>query len=223
MKIPASLTDQEIEILKRGRNDPNVVTNYFFRTHGSASGYLFDENFDPQGAWQKQFVMMRQRNGIVSGGVGTGKTTAIGMGAVWLALVTHPDFKFMNVAPTANQAWYMYEYIKKMSEGTPLERLIWSSPEKPYPKIEFKFKVYDTIVTSTLFFMSVDKNARNIFSFEGDWINIDEAAMIEDLEKVMVSLGSRLRGSYRGRFDPFHEILAQGRLCSKEVETILDI
>ena len=58
----------------------------------------------------------------------THNTTTIGMGACWMALEVHPDFKFLNVAPTALQAQWMYEYIIKMASGTPFERLIWSSP-----------------------------------------------------------------------------------------------
>ena len=91
MRQPAVLTDQEIEIIKRGRSDPNIVTNYFFRPKGGTKGYLFDENFDPQGAWQKMFAMMKQRDARISGGIGTGKTTCVGMAACWLALAGHPS------------------------------------------------------------------------------------------------------------------------------------
>ena len=199
MRTPAVLTDSEIEILRRGRSDPNIVTEYFFRPYGEKRGYKFDENFDPEGAWQKSLITMSQKNAVVSGGFATGKTTTIGMGACWMALEVHPDFKFLNVAPTALQAQWMYEYIIKMASGTPFERLIWSSPAKPYPKIELRFKVYNKLVISNLLFMSIGENASNILTFEGDWINVDEAGLIDNLDEIVTKLGSRLRGSFRGR------------------------
>ena len=73
MKTPATLTDQEIEILRRGREDPNIITDYFLRPKGADKGFRFDEKFDPEGAWQIPFFFSTQRDRYVSGGVGTGK------------------------------------------------------------------------------------------------------------------------------------------------------
>jgi len=200
MKTPATLTDQEIEILRRGREDPNIITDYFLRPKGSDKGFRFDENFDPEGAWQIPFFFSTQRDRYVSGGVGTGKTVAaaVAYGVVYPLLI-HPNYKFMNVAPVSYQATQMYQIILDLSRDTPFERLIWKSPERPNPEIELRFKVYNSLVVSQMQFMSIDKNAKNIFSFEGDAINIDEAGQIDRLEEVIISVGTRLRGSFRGR------------------------
>ncbi len=70
MRAVPALTDAEIEVLRRGRSDPNIILNYFFRPFGASKGFLLDDNFDEIGAWQKMFATMSQRNGIVSGGFG---------------------------------------------------------------------------------------------------------------------------------------------------------
>jgi hypothetical protein len=200
MKTPATLTDQEIEILRRGREDPNIITDYFLRPKGGTKGFRFDENFDPVGAWQIPFFFSTQRDRYVSGGVGTGKTIAAAMAyGVVYPLLIHPNYKFMNVAPVSYQAVQMYQIIIDLARDTPFERLIWKMPERPNPEIELRFKVYNSLVVSTMQFMSIDKNAKNIFSFEGDVINIDEAAQIDRLEEVIISVGTRLRGAFRGR------------------------
>lgn len=189
---PVTLTDKEVEILIRGKEDPNLILEYFFSKRGK-TGFQFDHNF--RRPWQKSMCMASQRDIVIIGGVGTGKTVAVGMaGCVW-SLTTHPDFRFMNAAPTAYQAKLMYRDILKRARGTRFEDLIWKSPEKPYPMIEIRFKVGDTEVVSTLEFMSVDKNANNIFSWEGDWANLEEGGLNDNLEEIITSVGTRLRGS----------------------------
>ena len=42
MKAVPVLTDKEIEVLKRGREDPNSLTDYFFRPYGKDQGFRFD-------------------------------------------------------------------------------------------------------------------------------------------------------------------------------------
>ena len=200
MKSPAVLTDLEIEVLRRGREDPNVITDYFLRPKGAKKGFRFDENFDDAGKWQIPFFFSSQMDRRVSGGIGTGKTVGAAVAyCVVYPLLVHPNYKFMNVANVSYQANQMYQIVLDLARDTRFEQLIWKCPERPYPEIELRFKIYNTLVVSTMQFMSIDKNAKNIFSFEGDVINIDEAAQIDRLEEVIVSVGTRLRGSFRGR------------------------
>lgn len=199
MKIPYSLTDYEIEILREGKENPQVYMDYWFRPFGSVKGWQFDGNFTPAGAWQLEAAIASQSNVIISGGIGSGKTVGVGMAAAYFCGTVHPDFKFMNAAPTAYQAGQMHEEILKQAAGCPFEKLIWNRRYRPYPKIEIRFKVGPVLVSSLMEFMSVSDNARNIFTYEGDWINVEEAALLDNLDEVMLSLGTRLRGSYRGR------------------------
>jgi hypothetical protein len=77
--------------------------------------------------------------------------------------------------------------------------LIWEKPRRPFPKITLRFQIGETIYESSLEFMSADRGATGILSWEGDWINIEEAGPLDNLEKIVTALGSRLRGSVRGR------------------------
>jgi hypothetical protein len=198
MRRPHRLTPSELEILRAGQADPNIITDYFFRSPGSESGWKFDENFDPEGIWQKTVHHATQTDIICVGGFGSGKTAGIAMSACVWAMTT-PWFKFLNVAPKAWQAKQMYEYILLTAAGTPFEQLIWEKPRRPFPKIILKFQVGETIYESSLEFMSADRDATGILSWEGDWINIEEAGLLDNLEEIVTALGSRLRGSVRGR------------------------
>lgn len=197
-KTPPNLTEEEIDILLRGRSDPDIITDYFFRAEGSAQGWIFDQNFDPAGAWQRTVHQASQRRIIVVGGFGSGKTRGIAVSACTWAITTH-DFAFLNAAPKAWQSELMYNFILQVARGTPFERLIYEHPKRPYPRIELRFYVRNILVVSSLEFMSVDKNANQILSWEGDWVNIDEAGLLDNLGETIRNLGSRLRGNINGR------------------------
>lgn len=192
------LTDDEVELLRLGRENPDYITDYFFRSKGSEQGWVFDYNFDPEGAWQKVVHHAEQRRIIVIGGFGSGKTRGVGISACTWAL-TVPDFMFLNAAPKAWQSELMYKFILTASRGTPFEKLIYSSPKRPYPLIELRFIVLGKLMVSTLEFMSVEKNSNTILGWEGDWANIDEAGQLDDLSEIIRNLGSRMRGSINGR------------------------
>ena len=197
-KEPYKLTPGELQILKEGKNNPSLISNYFFRAPGADQGFIFDHNFTKSGAWQEDVCMAKQTDMCIIGGFGSGKTLGVGMGAfIWC--VTTPWFKFLNVAPRAWQAKQMYETMLVWLDGTPAEKLVWKKPKRPYPTIVFRFQVEDTIIESSMEFMSADRDATGILSWEGDWINIEEAGLIDNLAEVITSVGSRLRGSVRGR------------------------
>ena len=198
MRQETSLTPSEIEILRVSDKDPDQFTDYFFRPHGEDKGWRFDENFTPEGAWQKTVHVAEQRDITVIGGFGTGKTVGVGMSATVWASVTR-DFKFLNVAPKAWQAKLMYDAILTNARNTRFEDLIWEKPRKPHPKIVIRYKIGKVIYESSLEFMSADKDATGILSWEGDWLHIDEAGLLDNLEEVIINAGSRLRGAVRGR------------------------
>ena len=193
-KQPATLTDEEIEILRLGQNDPDIISNYFFRPPGADKGWRFDWNFDPEGAWQKTIHHASQKRIVLIGGFGSGKTKGVAMSAACWCLTTM-DFAFMNCAPVAWQSELMYRFLVDISRNTPFEKLIYEKPKKPYPKIELRFWVRNVLVVSTMEFMSVEKNASTILGWEGDWANIDEAGQLDDLEGTITNLGTRMRGT----------------------------
>lgn len=198
MRTEAVLTESELEILRQGATDPDIITDYFFRPYGSTRGWRFDENFDPEGAWQKVVCQATQKDIVVIGGFGTGKTSGIIMGAATWCLTTR-DFKFLNVAQKVYQAKQMYDYLLSMARGTRFEDFIWEKPRRPWPKIVIRFRIGKVVYEASMEFMSVDRDSTGILSWEGDWVNIEEAGLIDNLEENVINLGSRIRGSIRER------------------------
>lgn len=199
MRQETVLTYDEVEILRRAQQDPDIFTQYFFRPFGGNEGFEFDYKFDPVGHWQKKVHSAAQNDIIVIGGFGTGKTLAIGISACVWGVITQPDFKFLNVAPKAWQAFQMYDQILKWARNTRFEDMIWEKPRKPHPKIILRYRIGNSLYESSLEFMSADRDATGILSWEGDWINIDEAGQLDNLDEIITYVGSRLRGSIRGR------------------------
>lgn len=195
----AVATPEEIEIINMSKDDPSILTDYFFRLSGSDKGWIFDENFEEAHKWQGDVCMAVQKDIVIIGGFGSGKTMGIAMAACFWALTTYPDFKFMNAAPTSKQSAYMYGYIITQAKGTRFDDFIAAAPETPYPSIEIKYWYGDTLVESSLEFASVKDDADSIYGWEGDWLNLDEAFMNDSLATIIAITGSRLRGSIHGR------------------------
>lgn len=194
----AILTPSEVEILHLSKQEPNLFLKYFFKPYGDAEGWQFDRNFDPEGAWQERVHLAAQRDITVIGGFATGKTVSIGMSAsVWCANTR--DFRFLNIAPTLWQSEMMYRAILENARNTRYEDLIWKYPSRPHPKIVIRFFIGGTLYESSMEFMSSDKDATQILSFEGDWVNIDEGGLLDNLGDISAHVGSRLRGTVRGR------------------------
>lgn len=190
------LTAEEIEVMNRGKKDPNALFDYFFRREGSVFPFQFDRNFAPGKEWQNQFVMALQTFIVVVGGIGTGKTLAAGIGGFFHGMTT-PGFKFLNIAKESWQSMLMYNLILEIIAGTPAEKFVFSKPRRPYPKIVIKYQVGNRIVESSLEFMSIGEqgNASNVFSWRGDWINIEEAGRIDNLSQIVTNLSTRLTGN----------------------------
>lgn len=200
MREEAVLTPSEIEIMSRSisENNPSLFLDYFFRPPGEKKGFRLDENFAEEGKWQKDVCLASQKDITIIGGFGTGKTVGIAMAAAWWAAVTR-DFRFLNASDSAWQSKLMYDAILTQARNTRFEALIWEKPRKPHPKITIRYKIGKLIYESSLEFMSADKNAQGILSWEGDWLHIDEAGLLDNLEEVIINVGSRLRGTIRGR------------------------
>jgi len=198
MRTETVLTPSEVEILQKSQEDPNIFSEYFFAPREGGAGWRFDDNFTEDGAWQRDFHEAQQRDITVIGGFGTGKTLGVAMSACTMACTTK-DFKFLNVAQKQWQAKQMYDMIILQARNTRFDDLIWEKPRKPYHKITLRYRIGKTVYESTLEFMSVDKDATGVLSWEGDWINVDEAGLLDNLEEVVTNVGSRLRGSVKGR------------------------
>ena len=189
-----TLTPTEEKILEEGISNPNVIAGYFFRPAGADQGFQFDYGFTDEGKWQEDVYLAIQKLIVVIGGVGTGKTLGVGMAAACWAITT-TDFRFLNVAQKAWQARLMYDLILRYARNTPFEKMIYAMPSRPYPKIVIRFIYRGRLVESILEFMSVDKNATGLFSWRGDWINIEEAGLLDNLNEIVANIVTRLTGS----------------------------
>lgn len=197
-RLPVELVDEEWQIIQASKTNPNLFTDYFFAPKGEKKGWRFDENFTEEGKWQIDFVMAAQTDITVIGGFATGKTMGVGMGACYFAALVE-DFKFLNAAEKVWQAKQMWDMIITNARNTRFGEMIWEKPRRPWYKIIIRYSYQNKVYESTLEFMSVDKNAQGILSWEGDWLNIDEAGTLTNLEEIIINVGSRLRGSVRGR------------------------
>jgi len=192
------LSELDIEILQAGMENPYLITQHFFSQPGN-NGWNLDENFDPEGAWQVPVHRASQKRIIIIGGFGSGKTKGIAASACIWGMTTR-NFKFMNCAPAAWQSELMYQFVTEdLAIGTIFGNMIYAKPRRPYPVVEIRYRIHGEVVRSKFEFMSVDKNATAILSWEGDWVNIDEAGLIDDLKGTVRNLGTRLRGHASGR------------------------
>lgn len=196
-----SLTKAELEIIQKGLRSPDDLDYFcgYWYNKGDQNYFKFDYNFEPEYRWQKKLVFAEQTLIVGVMAVGSGKTLGVGMAGFTWAMSTE-GFKFMNGANWAWQSRIMKELIETQILDTPAERFVENSVDTPFPKITLGFKVGRTKYRSTLEFMSMDKQAAKIFSWRGDWINLDEAALIDQLDQALMNLSTRLTGrTARGR------------------------
>ena len=131
----------------------------------------------------------------------SGKTGAVAMSGLYWTTVL-PDFRFLCVAPTQNQATQMYKYISTNIAGTLFEQrfIARESTGGNNPVIYIDYKLPDgTPISSTMEFLSAADDAERIKNIEVDMVVLDQAEMILDLIKTIAVLGTRARGLIRGR------------------------
>lgn len=186
------LTEGDIAIFEKAKQDGRFFAEYYFGKE------LF--------AWQAFVHHAAQPEITIVGGFGCGKTGGIAMSACIHSTMT-PGFKFMNVADVA---WISHQMLLWISENLQetewWNRFVYKYVERPYPKIVVEYVIpaaitgdKDYIVRSSMEFMSASDDGKRLLSWEGDWVHIDEAGLILDLDGLITSVGSRLRGNFQGR------------------------
>lgn len=149
--------------------------------------------------WQLDFYRQPQKQLTVIGLTGTGKSLGIGMLAMARCAMI-PGFRFLNVAPSQYQSNLMEREIKaRIDESEFRKKFI-----RP-GKAGIRYRPYVTYTFnngSTAEFMNVADNASNVQSWSGDWINLDEAGLLDQVDQdgntqlalIMIGLASRMRG-----------------------------
>lgn len=189
------MTAAEMEILSAAVSEPNIFFDYWFRKPGQKKGWQLDYNFIEDQKWQEQMCMASQSFIVAIAGISTGKTLGIAMSAAYHAVLT-PSFKFLSVAPTAKQSGLMHQALIEQFRDTPFEDFVIAKPTRPNPSIRIAYMVGDRRIESLLEFLSTGEkgDATNIMSYRGDWINIEEAGLIDNLNEIVGNLATRLTG-----------------------------
>ena len=131
--------------------------------------------------WHLQFFRAKQDIRTVIGLAATGKTLGIGLMAMFMC-ATVPGFRFLNVGPTVYQSTQMIKEVRARVSGTRFEKEFLLPGKKGYH--EKPYATYYFNNGSTAEFMNVSKNADNIQGWRGDWINTDEAGLINGQDDV---------------------------------------
>jgi hypothetical protein len=196
-----TLTKAELDIMVQGLQTPEELDYFcgYYFNKGDGNYFQFDRNFTEEGRWQKKLIFAEQTLIVGVMGIGSGKTLGVGMAGYTWGMSTE-GFKFMNGANWAYQSKLMKDLILEQLIDTPAWDFIENEVDTPYPKILLNYKVGKARYRSSMEFMSMDKQAAKIFSWRGDWINLDEAALIDQLDVALMNLATRLTGkTARGR------------------------
>lgn len=195
-----TLTEEDAAIFEASRTDGRIFTSYYIREPSQESGWFFDDGIDPP--WQLKVHHAPQTTICIVGGMSSGKTGAVAVSGLTWATMT-PDFKFLCVAPTANQANQMWSFLVTTIRGTLFEqRFISREPTGGNtPQIHIDYKLPNgKKVSSIMEFLSAAEDAVRIKNYEGDMAVLDQAEMMDSLFDTLASLGTRVRGKVHGRF-----------------------
>lgn len=184
--MPYSLTPDDEDVFEVAIHNGSAFTAYYFQNSMAETrdGHLAEGwQFIP---WQLRIHHGPEPEQCIIGGFGSGKTAGIAMSAfTYCAMVPH--FMFLEAAPVAWQSKQMYDYIVKRLPGSRAERFVEKYIERPYPKVLFRNG-------SSMEFMSADEQAAKILTWEGDWICLDQAENVDNLDQTCLNLATRLRG-----------------------------
>lgn len=148
--------------------------------------------------WMRGFLDLSTSKAIAITGTGSGKTCGVAIRALTYCAL-YPGFKVLNIAPKQVQAELALNEIEKWAGNTEFSKFIRKSrganplwKEKPYPTITVE--VVDGH-PSTLTCQTVGQDAASVLGGEYDWINADEAQLLQNIEEAQPVLATRLRGT----------------------------
>lgn len=148
--------------------------------------------------WMREFLDLHITKAIAVTGTGSGKTCGVAIRALTYCAL-FPGFRFLNVAPGQVQADLALGEVTKWASNTEFRKFIkegrGTNPlwvEKPYPTITVEVvEGYP----STFICQTVKKDATAVLGGERDWINADEAQLLEGIEESQDILATRMRGT----------------------------
>jgi hypothetical protein len=154
--------------------------------------------------WGQDMLHANRMVAIVEGGTGACKTSTVGIAMLMMSAI-YPGFDALNVAPTGRQSTDMLDEIVKWCTGTKFEKFVVKSRTKelftyrPHPnlKVDCGLGTFSTFMCQTLGGDIGNISGNSILGTGKDWVNIDEAGLIWDIEECLARLITRYRGSRR--------------------------
>lgn len=188
--------------IKLNVESQEVVYKVIFGEYGADPAFLLPHGyiFLP---WFMQAIEAQPDIFVAEGGTGSAKTASVGVLAMTLCAI-YPGFDFVNVAPTSKQANDMLREVSKWTTGAEFERFI----VKPRGTSNRLYKqdqgVYVLVIDcglgtySTFRTFTLGENAGDIsLGDECDWVNVDEAGLLQGINDTIPKLISRVRGTRR--------------------------
>jgi hypothetical protein len=178
-------------------NKPTQMKVSWDDYYGGFPTFLLPHGFRTM-PWMMEFLELSTTKAIAVTGTGSGKTAGVAIRALTYCAL-YPGFRFLNVAPGQVQADLALGEVAKWAGNTEFAKFIkfgrGANPlwlEKPYPTITVEVvKGYP----STFICQTVKNDATAVLGGERDWINADEAQLLEGIEDAQEILATRMRGT----------------------------
>lgn len=188
----------EFDLLIRGEATPYLVA---WGGYGSYPMIVFPHGyiFLP---WGLKMLTRGRAVTVAEGGTGSAKTSTIAIAALTKCAI-YAGFDFLNVGPSYLSAADLMEETAKWIADGPYEAFVVRTKsgelwrQKPYPRmvIDTGLGSYSTITCLTL---GVQAKLGNVVLGKGyDWINVDEASLVDDVGEAIPKLITRYRGTRR--------------------------
>lgn len=154
----------------------------------------------PHGAlllpWQLELFRAKQPLNMVVGAYGSGKTWAKILHMLCNA-VTLPGYRGFVLGPYNIQSSEVYtQALSIISDTYFYERFVIRTVTKPFTKIELG---HEGIGKTTIEFYPIMDDPLKIRTLTGDEGMVDQVEMLPDINELVRTLGTRLRGQYHGR------------------------
>lgn len=154
-------------------------------------GFLFQP-------WQLELFHSKARVNTIVGGYGCGKTLG-GITSMLVDSITLPGYRGLVLAPNATQVGEIFEQaMSLMYETEYLKRFLVKAVEKPHPLIVFS---NDYVGESKIQFFPIGdaKGVKKVLTLTVDEVLIDQSEQLFNIQEIVRVVGSRMRGTYRGR------------------------
>jgi len=146
--------------------------------------------------WQLEMWHSDHPIQCVIGGFGSSKTWGK-LIDILVRAATVPGYRAFCLAPYSIQAMEVYKQAMVMMDGTLFkERFLLKAPTKPYAQLVIG---NDFVGENVIEIYSIMDDPDKLLTLSGDEAMIDQAEQLDEIDRVVRNIGTRLRGQVRGR------------------------